>query len=183
MTTKKALLLLALLAGCATQRYQDKKMDFGAIKTVAVLPLSNLSRDNLAGERVRDVYSNLLLATGAVYVLPAGEVARGIARGNVQSPATPSQEEVVNLGKLLQAEALIAGTLKEYGEVRSGNSSANAISLSLQMFETQTGKVVWAASSTQGGISFWDRLLGGGGEPMNKVTEDAVRDLLRKLFK
>jgi polysaccharide biosynthesis protein PelC len=183
MTTKKALLLLALLAGCATQRYQDKKMDFGAIKTVAVLPLSNLSRDNLAGERVRDVYSNLLLATGAVYVLPAGEVTRGIVRGNVQSPATPSQEEVVNLGKLLQADALIAGTLKEYGEVRSGNSSANAISLSLQMFETQTGKVVWAASSTQGGISFWDRLLGGGGEPMNKVTEDAVRDLLRKLFK
>jgi len=89
----------------------------------------------------------------------------------------------VALGKLLSADALIVGTVKEYGEVRSGNSAANAISMSLEMFETQTGKVVWAASTTKGGIGFWDRMLGGGGEPMNKVTEDAVRDLLNKLFR
>ncbi len=178
------LLAALLLAGCASgPRYQDKKMDFGAIKTVAVLPLQNLSRDNLAGERVRDVFSTMLLSTGAVYVLPIGEVNRALVRGNVQQPATPSQEEVVALGKLLSADALIVGTVKEYGEVRSGNSAANAISMSLEMFETQTGKVVWAASTTKGGIGFWDRMLGGGGEPMNKVTEDAVRDLLNKLFR
>jgi hypothetical protein len=178
------LLAALLLAGCASgPRYQDKKMDFGSIRTVAVLPLTNLSRDNLAGERVRDVFSTMLLSTGAVYVLPIGEVNRALVRGNVQQAATPSAEEVVALGKLLNAEALLAGTVKEYGEVRSGSSTANAISMSLQMFETQTGKVVWAASTTKGGISFGDRLLGGGGEPMNKVTEDAVRDLLNKLFK
>ena len=179
-----ALLAAVLLAGCASgPRYQDKKMDFGAIKTVAVLPLQNLSRDNLAGERVRDVFSTMLLATNAVYVLPTGEVNRAIVRGNVQAPATPSTEEVIALGKLLAADAVIGGTVKEYGEVRSGSSAANAISMSLQMYETQTGKVVWAASTTQGGIGFGDRLLGGGGEPMNKVTEDAVRDLLNKLFR
>jgi hypothetical protein len=182
---KPTLLLAALLlAGCASgNRYQDKKMDFGAIKTVAVLPLQNLSRDNLAGERVRDVFSTMLLSTGSLYVLPIGEVNRALVRGNVQQPAAPSQEEVVALGKLLAADALIVGTVKEYGEVRSGNSAANAISMSLEMFETQTGKVVWAGTTTKGGIGFWDRMLGGGGEPMNKVTEDAVRDLLNKLFK
>jgi hypothetical protein len=158
-------------------------MDFGAIKTVAVLPLQNLSRDNLAGDRVRDVFSTMLLSTGAAYVLPNGEVNRALVRGNVQQPATPSLEEVVALGKLLSADALFVGTVKEYGEVRSGNSAANAISMSMEVFETQTGKVIWAASTTQGGIGFWDRMLGGGGEPMNRVTEDAVRDLLNKLFK
>lgn len=182
MTTPKLLAAL-LLAGCASgNRYQDKKMDFGAIKTVAVLPLQNLSRDNLASERVRDVFSTMLLSTGAVYVLPPGEVNRALVRGNVQQPATPSQEEVLSLGKLLSADALIVGTVKEYGEVRSGNSAANAISLSLSMFETQTGKVVWAGATTKGGIGFSDRMLGGGGEPMNNITEDAVRDLLGKLF-
>ena len=182
--TPANLLPLVLLAACASgPGYQDKKMDFAAIKTVAVLPLNNLSRDNLAGERVRDVFSNMLLATGAVYVLPAGEVARAIAKANVVAPATPSQEEVVNLGKVLGVDAIITGTLKEYGEVRSGNSAANAISLSVEMEETQTGKVIWSASSTQGGIGLMDRLFGGGGEPMNKVTEDAVHDLLSKLFK
>ena len=180
---RTSLIVLLCAAGCAGgQRYQDRKMDFGAVKTVAILPFNNLSRDNLAGERVRDVFSGMLLATGAVYVLPAGEVNRGLVKGNVQAPATPSVEEVVSLGKLLAADAVMVGTLKEYGEVRSGNSAANAISLSLEMFETQTGKVVWAASSTKGGISLGDRLLGGGGEPMNKVTEEAARDLIGKLF-
>jgi hypothetical protein len=178
-----AFITLLYAAGCATSRYQDKKMDFGAIKTVAVLPFTNLSRDNLGSERVRDVFSSSLLASGAVYVLPAGEVGRGIARANLPAPSAPSTDEVVALGKILSADAIVAGTLKEYGEVRSGNSSANVLSLSVQMYETQTGKVVWAASSTKGGISFSDRLLGGGGQPMNNVTEDAVHDLLGKLFK
>ena len=158
-------------------------MDFAAVKTVAVLPFANLSRDNLAAERVRDVFSSNLLATGAVYVLPAGEVNRGLTRAAVVAPATPTTDEVIALGKALGVDAIVGGTLKEYGEMRSGSSSANAISLSLQMFETQTGKVVWAASSTKGGVGFVDRLLGGGGEPMNQVTEDAVHELLKKLFK
>ena len=51
-------------------------MDFGSIRTVAVMPFQNLSRDNLAGDRVRDVFANALLATEAVYVIPNGEVAR-----------------------------------------------------------------------------------------------------------
>lgn len=174
-----------LLAGCASsgQKYHDKTMDFAALKTVAVLPLANLSRDNLAGERVRDVFSTMLLATGAVYVLPAGEVNRGMIKAGVAMPSAPSKDEATALGKLLGVEAVIIGTVKEYGEVRSGSATANVISVSLEMMETTTGKVVWVGSSTKGGIGLGDRLLGGGGEPMNKVTEDAVRDLLGKLFR
>jgi hypothetical protein len=51
------------------------------------------------------------------------------------------------------------------------------------MLEAQTGRVVWTASSTKGGVSTSDRLLGGGGEPMNKVTEIAIDDLLDKMFR
>jgi len=132
---------------------------------------------------MRDVFSNMLLTTGAVYVLPTGEVTRGAGKAGVIAPATPAKEEIITMGKQLNIDAVITGVLKEYGEVRAGSSSANAISVSVQMVETQTGKVVWAASSTKGGVGFWDRLLGGGGEPMNQVTEDAARDLIKQLFK
>ena len=81
------------------------------------------------------------------------------------------------------ADAVITGTLREYGEVRSGPASANVISLSVQMMEAETGKVVWSASSTKGGISAADRLFGGGGKPMNAVTQEAVDDLIDKLFR
>ncbi len=186
----KALILLPLLffvsacpTSAATTTYVDPNMDFGAIKTVAVMPFGNLTRDSVVADRVRDVFTNKLLATGAIYVVPSGEVARGVARTEIQNPSAPSPEEVVKLGGVIKVEAILTGIVREYGEVRSGTTGANIISLSVQMIETQTGRVVWSASSTKGGITIWDRLFGGGGKPMNVVTEKAVDDLINKLFK
>jgi hypothetical protein len=177
--------VLIFFAACATTSniYRDPNMDFGAIQTIAVMPFVSLARDNVAAERVRDVFITSLLSTGAVYVVPVGEVARGIGRVEIANPATPSPEEVVKLASIIRVQAVITGVLEEYGEVRSGTASANITSVSLQMMEVQTGKVVWSASSAKGGITIWDRLFGGGGQPMNIVTEKAVNDLINKLFK
>jgi hypothetical protein len=180
-------LTLLCLTSCSPQItstvYRDPAMDFGAIQTVAVLPFQNLSRDSTGADRVRDVFINRLLSTGAVYVVPVGEVARGIIRTEIQTPPTPSPEEAIKLASNIKVQAIIAGVLREYGEVRSGSSSAGVISMSVQMLEGQTGKTVWTASSTKGGISVWDRLFGGGGRPMNDVTREAVDDVIQKLFK
>ena len=178
-----ALLLLIACARPPKNTYIDPNMDFGTLKSVAVLPFLSLAKDPIVADRVRDVFINRLLATGAVYVVPVGEVARGIARIEAQNPSVLSPEEAVKLGGIIKVEAVISGTVREYGEVRSGATSANIISISLQMIETQTGKVVWADSSTRGGVSIWDRLFGGGGKPMNRVTEEAVNDLINRLLK
>jgi len=180
------LLTLAVAAPVCTAQvtdvYRDPKMDFGSIQTVAVVPFSNLARDQVVAERVRDVFINRLLATGAVYVLPVGEVARGVAKLEMQNPSSPTPDEVVRLGALLKADAVVTGVVREYGEVRSGTTAANIISMSIQFIETGTGRIVWSASSTKGGITFWNRLIGGGGQPLNKVTEQAVDALLEKLL-
>jgi len=180
--------LLMTVFACSRGRtdsttYIDPNMDFGTIKSVAVMPFLSLAKDPVVAERVRDVFINRLLATGAVYVVPVGEVARGIVRAELQNPSVPSPEEAVKLGGLIKVQALITGTVREYGEVRSGTAASNIISVSVQMIETETGKVVWTASSTRGGVNIWDRLFGGGGTPMNKVTEKAVNDLISRLLK
>ncbi len=185
---KRTILLGALtgaLAACASAgtTYKDKGMDFASVRTVAVMPFVNLSRDNLGADRVRDVFANSLLATEAVYVVPTGEVARAAGRVGIANLAAPTNEEVVKLGQQLKAEAVITGVVKEYGEARSGTAVGNLVSVSVQMQEASTGKVIWSASSTKGGVNFGDRLLGGGGQPLNYVTEDAVNDLLDKLFR
>ena len=181
---RTALLALVVSSGCAGTSgvFKNPEMDFGSIQTIAVLPFTNLTRESMATERVRDVFMTMLQAGGGVYVVPPGEVARGITRLNVERPSTLTAEEVVKFAKIVNADAVIAGTVSEYGEVRSAATSANVVSVSLQMMEAQTGKVVWTASSTKGGISMLDRLFGGGGEPMNRVTQEAVDDLLDKLF-
>jgi polysaccharide biosynthesis protein PelC len=186
-TRLAAFLLAAMAVGCAAKgakvTYHDSNMDFSLVQTVAVMPFSNLTTNTGAGDRVRDVVMTMLQATGSVYVIPPGEVARGISRSSVAEAHTPTPEEAVALCKMLKADAVLVGTVREYGEVRSGTSSANVISLSLSLMEAQTGRVVWSASSTKGGVGAATRLFGGGGQPMDVVTEDAVDDLIEKLFK
>ena len=185
-------LVASVLAGfaisasvCAAQVsdvYRDPRMDFGSIQTIAVVPFANLARDQVVAERVRDVFINRLLASEAVYVLPVGEVARGIAKLELQNASSPTPEDVIKLGALLKADAVITGVVREYGEVRSGSTSANIISMSIQLIEAGTGRIVWSASSTKGGISFWNRLFGGGGQPLNKVTEEAIDAMFDRLL-
>ena len=188
MNTKKIMPLLTLLclAACAHSTsgvFRDQNMDFAAIQSIAVMPLANQTREQTAADRVRDVFINKLLSTGAAYVLPIGEVKRGITRAGISDPTAPSPEEIVKFAGIVKADAVITGAVKEYGDVRSGTSSSTAIALSMQMLEAQTGRIVWSASSTKGGITLGDRLFGGGGEPMNVVTEKAVDDIIDKLFK
>lgn len=180
-----ALVAALLAAGCGSSHkkpYQDANMDFGAIRTVAVLPFNNLTRDNLAAERVRDVFASMLLSTGAVYVVPYGEVVRTVGKSGIPVASMPSVDEVVKLGTALKADGVVVGVVKEYGEVRSGSATGNVISLSVQLLETATGKVVWSGATTKGGVTMKDRLLGGGGAPLNNATEAAIDDLLDQMF-
>src|SRR5512133_1920341 len=100
--TTLAITAALALGGCARNRtYTNPQMDFGSIRSVAVMPFWNLSKDQQGADRVRDVFSNALLATNAVYVVPMGEVARAVQRINVAAPVTPTSEEVIRLAQML----------------------------------------------------------------------------------
>jgi hypothetical protein len=177
-----ALLATAACASSAPTAYRDPNMDLGSIYTVAVMPFMNLTKDQLASDRVRDVFTTMLLADGRVYVVPAGEVARQVGMAAIANPAAPTNDEVIKLGKMLKAQGIITGVIREYGDVRAGTASANVISLSVQLSEVDTGKVVSSVESTKGGIGLSQRLFGGGGEPMNDVTQKAIKDVIKKLL-
>lgn len=179
--------VIAAVAGCASSGaydvYRDEHMDFGLVRTVAIMPLVNLTKDEHAGERVRDVLFTMLMASSGIYAVPSGEVARTISMTGAAVPSAPTPAEVVKLAAALKADAVIVGVVKEYGEVRSAGASAATISVSFRIMEGANGRIVWSASSTQGGVGMKDRLLGGGGVPMNVITEKAIDDILEKLFK
>lgn len=176
--------LFLSLTACAgkTGVYQDSNMDFASIRTVAVLPLANLTKEQQATDRVRDVFATALIASSGIYVIPPGEVMRGIISTGMANPSSPSADEVIKFCKTSKTDALFTGVVREYGEVRSGTAMSTVISMSMQLMEGQTGKVVWSADTTQGGISIGDRLLGGGGQALNVITEKAVYEIIKKLF-
>lgn len=179
--------IIAFLVGCGStarisENFHDPDVDFSLLQTIAVMPFANLTSDQMAGARVRNTFINTLFSTGVLYVIPAGEVARGISRAGIENAWSPSAEDAAKVASIVGADSVITGVVREYGEVRSGATTANVISVSAQMIEKESRKVIWSASSTKGGISIWDRLFGGGGEPMQDVTQAAVNDLINKLF-
>lgn len=176
--------LCIFLAACASSDmpFMDPNMDFGAIRTVAIMPFENFSREKTGADRVRDVFTNILLSTGTIYAIPPGEVSRAAVRAGVSNPASPSIEEIIKLSAIAKVDAVITGVVREYGEVRSGGATSTLVSFSLKMIESKSGRIVWAASSTKGGITIKDRLVGGGGQPLNDVTEEAVNDIINKYF-
>ena len=185
----RTLVLSILLLGvsCAGHRggqttFHDPNMDFGLIQSVAVLPFENLTGAQHADETSRDVFMTMLQAKIDLYVIPPGEILRAISRIQPENPQMPTEQEVVKLAENLEADVIITGTVLEYGQVRSGSASSNVCSLSIKMLEGQTGRVVWSASATRGGVSAGDRLVGSGGQPMNLVVTKAAEDIVNRLF-
>jgi len=105
-----------------------------------------------------------------------------VGQAGIANPFAPTNEEVIKLGKMLKAQGIITGVIREYGDVRAGTASANVISLSVQLNEVDTGRIVSSVESTKGGIGLSERLFGGGGAPMNDVTQEAIRDVIKKLL-
>jgi hypothetical protein len=93
-----------------------------------------------------------------------------------------TSEDVVQLANILGADVVITGTVLEYGELRSGSSSGGVVSLAVRMLEAETGRVVWSASSSAGGVSAGARVFGGGGKPMDRKIRKVVNKLLNRLF-
>ena len=99
--------LFIFLAACASSdmSFTDPNMDFGAIRTVAIMPFENLTQVKTGADRVRDVFTNTLLSTGEIYAIPPGEVSRAALRAGVAVHTAPSIEEIIKLSAIAKVDA------------------------------------------------------------------------------
>lgn len=180
------LLAVGLLsaAGCSGNpkptEFTNPRFDFGFVQKVAVLPFDNLSSDRQAGARATRLMITELLATGSIDVVEPGEVQAALGQFGTRV-TDPSAEQVVALGKTLNVQALILGSVTQSDNLRSGATSVPVVGLDVHMVETETGAAVWAASTVVKGESFAARILGTPGEPVSATTRRAVRDVIKTL--
>jgi len=178
----------ALLTACGgtikATEFTNPNFNFAFVQRVAVLPFDNQSNDRQAGPRATRLTITELLATGAVDVVEPGEVQAalnkiaGVALGRA---ALPSTEQVLALGKALDVQGLIIGTVTQSENLRSGSVPIPVVTLDLHMIETETGATVWATTHSEKGSSFSARVLGTGGEPIAETTRRCVQAALATL--
>jgi TolB-like protein len=179
---------LAIASGCSGRmkptKFTNPRFDFAYIERVAVLPFENLTADRQAAWRSTRLVATELLASGAVDVVEAGEVQAALAKiqgtdyGRITSPPT---EQIIALGKDLNVQAVVMGTVTQSELSRSGQVSIPVVTLDMRMVETETGATVWAATHTEKGGSTGAKVLGTGGEPISQTTRRCVKILLSTL--
>jgi TolB-like protein len=183
----RAFLVACLVAacGCGTMgatRFTNPKIDFSFVERVAVLPFENFSTDASAGPRVTRLLVTELLATGAVDVVEPGEVHAAMLRFAGGGAQRPSTEQILELGKTLGVQAVIAGAVSQSEVLRSGSAGIPTVTVDAQMIEAESGGIIWAATHTEKGSVVSARFLGNEGEPISVTTRRCVRRLVATLL-
>ncbi len=155
--------------------------DFSYIKRVAVLPFENQTGDREAGEIVRYVVISELLASGLVDVVIPGEVNSALKDLGIKRVSTLNRKHIISLGKMLKVQALILGSVQQFGHVSLGNISAPEVTVTLMMADTGTGDIIWSVTRTRGGAGFMARHFGARADTLSETVMKAVRDSIRTL--
>ena len=179
------ILVTVMLSGCGGNSYVyhiNPEVDFSFFKSVAVLPLDNLTNDKAAGEIVKQVVISELLASGLVDVVIPGEVMSAISELGIQNISSLNKNQIKALGNALNVEAVIIGSVEQYGDVRSGNMSAPEVTITLMMADVESGNIIWSITLTRGGLDFMARHFGARSETMSEIVQGVVRESIQTLF-
>jgi curli biogenesis system outer membrane secretion channel CsgG len=175
---------MTFISSCATisTDYVHSKYDFSLVQKIAVLPLENLTLDQLAGERVRKSVVSELLAAGIVDVIEPAQVNRVLGEQQIQSVSSVSVKQFQEVGKSLSVQALIVGSVDTYERINIAGGSFAEVAITLRAVDSATGAIIWSTSKSAGGPGIIGRLFGFGGDSMQEATQKAVHAAVVTLF-
>jgi hypothetical protein len=180
-----AIMTLLIIAGCRSSGVStyhiSQDIDFSFYKKVAVLPLDNLTAERFAADIVRQVVISELLASGLLDVVVPGEVSSVSRDLGIKSTVSLDTSQIMAVGKALKVEAVIMGSVEEYGLVRMGNASAPQVSITLMMADTGTGSIIWSITKTRGGAGFMAQHFGAKHETLSETVLTLVRESINTL--
>ncbi len=176
---------LILLMGCRSGPtvYIHPNADFSMIKRVAILPFDNLTQDRFAADKVQKILTTELLALGAFEIIEPGQVLRALRDQRIEASSAMTAAEIKKVGEGLGAQALIFGTVVDFGESRIGTNPSPEVTVQLQLVEIQSGLTLWSVSHTRSGVKILVRLFGVGGETTTQATQKLMRQEINTILK
>jgi TolB-like protein len=174
--------MLVLICGCGSQKhYVRSEADIKNVKKVAVLPFENFTSDEYAGEKIRRILITEVLSQ-EVDVVEPGEITRLLRELKVKSIGSIKVAEVQEIGKTLDTNALIMGSVESFGISKGISITYPEVTINLRLIETSTGSIIWSMRHTSGGPDFWTRHLGSEGMSLSETAGKVVKEAVDKLF-
>ena len=161
--------------------YIHPNTNFRYIKKVAVMPFANLTNDKFAGDKVRNLFVTQLLSTGTIDVVELGELLKILELEGIRSTDTISTSIAQQIGRNLDVQAIILGSVDQFDTVRSGQSSFPEVALTLRMIEVETGTIIWTANHNKSGKRILASLFGIGTKSINNITTKIIKEIVDTL--
>ncbi|MBW2569544.1 MAG: DUF799 family lipoprotein, partial [Deltaproteobacteria bacterium] len=163
--------------------YIHPTADLTYIKTVAIVPLKNLTKEKEAEGKVMNVVAAEVLRRGVFDVVEFGEVDKVLREeGAKKKEGVISKSVAERAGKRLNVQAFIVGAVEEYGISRAGSSSYPEVSVSLKLIDAKSYKILWESTYNVKGATILDRLFGIGKKSSGDLCRELVEDMFDTLF-
>jgi TolB-like protein len=178
LSTALIALGLLFLCGCAQQQHFVRQgTDLEHIRSVAVLPFANFTRDDFAGEKIRRIVITELLTRG-VDVTEPGEVTKLLRELNVMTLRSIKTKEIQKLGETLEVDAVMSGSVEAFGISKGINVTYPEVTINLMLLDTGSGKIIWSVRDSTGGASFWTRHFGAEGISLSEAAQKTVKEAI-----
>jgi len=146
--------LLIGLAGCAktyVQGYIKPDLNVSDVKSIAMLPFDNISGYQDAGKKVENLLLTELVRTEMFKIAEMGEVEKSLRNLRIRTTSEIDLDKLQKLGKQLNVQAVIMGSVDEYELRQERNETVPVVSITARMLDVQTGDIIWAISHTHDG--------------------------------
>ena len=109
---------------------------------IAVMPFK--ASTELIGSSVSDMTVTELLRTQKYSLVERGQMAKVLSETEL-AMAGLSETKAVEAAKMLGAEAVVIGTVDEYGMQAKGGDTYAVVGLSIRLIDCSNGKIIWSA--------------------------------------
>jgi TolB-like protein len=145
LTMSMTLLCTLILTGCANI-VNTPSFSFEKKAVYAVIPFENYTDTPLAGYQVASM-CNSVMATKHYHLVSK------IWEYSEQDPDKEQLQQMMQLAKKSGSDYIVTGTINEF-RYKTGIDGEPAVSITLFVYETKSGKIIWTGSASDAGWSY-----------------------------
>jgi len=149
-------LLGSILISCTSyhQQFIEKEVILSKDRHIAVLPFYNLTAYPHAGKIVSDLVLTELYALTDFRMMDQTKVMSILNKDDEDMERLMNQTAAINIGKMLDVDSVIYGSVTEFRYKRSLNEVPVA-SISIRLLDIKANRILWAGSKSAVGGNCW----------------------------
>ena len=144
--------LAAAIAACSPRVAVKHWPEPGKPKRVAIMPFKDAAGSPGSGALVNEAFNSEFLTIAAYELVERAALDEVLKEHQLGTSGIIDESRAVEIGKLLNADSVILGSITEFQERRALILPPASVAVSLRLVDTRTGVVEWTASHRVGGL-------------------------------